>query len=99
MKNILLWRKKKKECYPFSFSILGVRDSTRALQSSPFQNPGGGGLSVTEEEEEEEKKEILVSNIGLLTDECNLLSVECLVIDTVVLQELSAQKPVAGVLD
>ena len=33
--------KKKKKCYPLSFPILGGRDSTRALQSSPFQNPGG----------------------------------------------------------
>ena len=28
---------KKKKCYPLSFPILGGRDSTRALQSSPFQ--------------------------------------------------------------
>ena len=27
--------------YPLSFPILGGRDSIRALQSSPFQNPGG----------------------------------------------------------
>ena len=27
----------RKKCYPFSFPILGGRDSTRALQSSPFQ--------------------------------------------------------------
>ena len=33
--------KKKKKCYPLSFPILGGRDSTRALQSTPFQNPGG----------------------------------------------------------
>ena len=31
----------RKKCYPFSFPILGVRNSTRALQSSPFQKPGG----------------------------------------------------------
>ena len=30
-----------KKCNPFSFPILGGRDSTRALQSIPFQNPGG----------------------------------------------------------
>ena len=30
-----------KKCYPLSFSILGGRDSTRALQYTPFQNPGG----------------------------------------------------------
>ena len=31
----------EKKCYPLSFPILGGRDLTRALQSSPFQNPGG----------------------------------------------------------
>ena len=40
--------------YSLSFSMLGGRDSTRALQSSPFQISGGGTLSVTEEEEEED---------------------------------------------
>ena len=35
------WKKKGKKCYPLSLPILGGRDSTRALQSSPFQNPGG----------------------------------------------------------
>ena len=34
-------KKKKKKCYPLSFPILGGRDSTRALQSTPFQNRGG----------------------------------------------------------
>ena len=34
-------RKKEKICYPLSFPILGGRYSTRALQSSPLQNPGG----------------------------------------------------------
>ena len=34
--------KKEKKCYPLSFPILGGRDSTRALQSSLFQNPEGG---------------------------------------------------------
>ena len=34
-------KKKKKKCYPLSFPILRGRDSTRALQSTPFQNPGG----------------------------------------------------------
>ena len=28
----------KKKCYPLSFSIIGGRNSTRALQSGPFQN-------------------------------------------------------------
>ena len=32
---------KKKKCHHLSFPILGRRNSTRALQSSPFQNPGG----------------------------------------------------------
>ena len=27
----------EKKCYPLSFPILGERDSTRALQSSPFE--------------------------------------------------------------
>jgi hypothetical protein len=34
-------KKEEKKCYPLSFPILGGRDSTRALQSTPFQNPGG----------------------------------------------------------
>ena len=33
--------KKKKKCYPLSFPKFGGRDSTRVLQSIPFQNPGG----------------------------------------------------------
>ena len=37
--EFFFWPKKK--CYPLSFPILGGRDSTRALQSSPFKNPGG----------------------------------------------------------
>ena len=31
----------EKKCYPLSFPILGGRDSTRALQCSPFQISGG----------------------------------------------------------
>ena len=31
----------KKKCYTLSFPILGGRNSTRALQSTPFKNPGG----------------------------------------------------------
>ena len=38
---IFLCRQKK--CYTLSFPILGGRDSTRALQYSPIQNPGGAG--------------------------------------------------------
>ena len=41
-----------------SFPILGGRDLTRALQSTPFQNPGGWWS------ERDERTEILVSNIG-----------------------------------
>ena len=33
----------KKKLYTLSFPILGGRNSTKALQYSPFQNPGGGG--------------------------------------------------------
>ena len=40
-KNIFFCNKK---FYPLSFLLLGGRDSTRALQSSPFQNPGGGSF-------------------------------------------------------
>ena len=41
-KTFFFRRKKNKlKCYPLSFSILGGRDSTRALQSTPFQNTGG----------------------------------------------------------
>ena len=45
-------KNRQKKCCPHSLPILGGRDSTRALQSSPFQNPGGGGpLSLTEKED------------------------------------------------
>ena len=33
-------KRRRKKCYPLSFPILGGRNSTRALQSSSFQNPG-----------------------------------------------------------
>ena len=46
--------KKINKCYPLSFPILGGRYSTRALQSSPFQNPGGGPLSKTDSERTDE---------------------------------------------
>ena len=42
-----LRKKRRKKCYPLSFPILGGRDSTRALQSIPFQNPGGGSRLLT----------------------------------------------------
>ena len=50
LKNSLFFKKKfldffftekKKKCYTFSFPKLGGQDLTRALQSTPFQNPGG----------------------------------------------------------
>ena len=31
---------KRKKCYPLSFQILGGHNSTRALKSTPFKNPG-----------------------------------------------------------
>ena len=34
-------KKCRQICYPLSLPILGGCDSSRALQSSPFQNPGG----------------------------------------------------------
>ena len=47
--------------------MLGGPDSTRALKSSLFQNLGGGPLSVTGKEAEGQT-EILVSNVGLISD-------------------------------
>ena len=45
---------KKLVSYSVGFPILGLHNWTRALQSSPFQNPGGGGtLSVTKNQEED----------------------------------------------
>ena len=52
---------KNKKYYPLSFPILGGCNFTRALQSSPFQNPGGGS---PEPDGAGRTKEILVSNIG-----------------------------------
>ena len=43
IKNITNFAKKRKKCYHLSFPILGGRDCTRALQSTPLQNPRGGG--------------------------------------------------------
>ena len=42
---------------------LGIHDSTRALQSSPFQNPGGYPERY-KERTDRGQTEILVSNIG-----------------------------------
>ena len=49
----------EKKCYLLSFPILGIRNLTRALQSSPFQNTGGT-LSVTEKEDEGRKTLCLI---------------------------------------
>ena len=54
-------KKKKKKSYPLSFPILGGRNSTRALQSSPLQNPWG---YPERDIKEGQTEEILVSNIG-----------------------------------
>ena len=54
----------KQISYTNSFPILGGRESTTALQSSPYQNPGGGvNLSLTEKEYKG-RTEIIVSNFG-----------------------------------
>ena len=62
--NFFSPRKKKKKCYPLSFPMLGGSDSTRALQSAPFQNPGG--VIRAWRTNEWRTKEILVSNFGFL---------------------------------
>ena len=60
-KKIIVEKEKKEKCYPLSFPILLGRDSTRALQSNPFQNPGGvGGYR----ERDARRMEILVYNFG-----------------------------------
>ena len=56
--------KKEKKFSAISFTILGGRDSTRALQSSPFHNPGEG--SPEPDEGGVQRTEILVSNIGYI---------------------------------
>ena len=53
-------KKRRKNCYPLTFPILGGCDSTRALQSSPFPNPGGVVRAWRR------TKEILVSNFGYI---------------------------------
>ena len=57
-----LFAEKEKKGHPLSFPILRGRNSIRALQSSPFQNPGG---VVQAWRTKEKKKEVLVSNIWL----------------------------------
>ena len=61
MKKIL------KKCYPLSFPILVILNSTRALQSSPFQNPGGVPWAWHSPKGEGRTKEILVYNIGFIS--------------------------------
>ena len=52
----------EKKNYPLSFTILGGRDLTGALQSSPFQNPGGVPWAWRRMKDEGQRTEILVSN-------------------------------------
>ena len=47
---------KKKKCYTLSFSILGGRNSTRALQYSPFQISGGCSTSLTKDGQTNKRK-------------------------------------------
>ena len=66
-KNKILKQKKilqKKNV--IQYPILGGRDSTRALQSSFFQNPGGvpRAWRTKDERTDGRTKEILVSNLG-----------------------------------
>ena len=51
----------EKKWYPLRFPLLGLHDSTRALQSTPFRNPRGQPESGTQMNG---RKEIFVSNIG-----------------------------------
>ena len=53
----------KKKCYSLSFPILGGRDLTRTLQSTPFQNPGGV-VWAWQTKSGGQRTEILVSNFG-----------------------------------
>ena len=55
----------KKKCYPLNFPIIGGCNSTRALQSSPFQNPPGG---VPWAWRRRRPEGILVSNLGWCND-------------------------------
>ena len=51
----------EEKCSPLSFPILGGRNLSRALQSSQFQNLGGG---YPETDGKGRTEEILMSNIG-----------------------------------
>ena len=55
-----------KKCYSLSFAIWWSKYLTRALQSNPFQNPGGVDWASRTKSEQ---IEILVSNIGLFFDD------------------------------
>ena len=60
-------QKERKKCCPLSLPIIGGRDSTRALQSSPFQISGGVPWA-SQMKDKRRTKEILVSNLGLQRD-------------------------------
>ena len=69
-KTILPEKEEENKCYNFSFPILGGPDSTRDLQSIPFQISGGVPWAWGTNEGRRTKdqgprtKEILVSNLG-----------------------------------
>ena len=67
-KKIIVEKEKKEKCYPLSFPILLGRDSTRALQSNPFQNPGGVGGYC---ERDARRMEILLYNFGYSVGSCS----------------------------
>ena len=61
------------KCLPLSFPILGGRDSTRDLQSSPVQILGGGSTSVmdgrTDGQTNERRKSLsLILDVTSFTD-------------------------------
>ena len=59
--QIIFSFRRKQKCYPVSLPTLGGLISTRALQSTPFQNPGGVPWAWRRTDEQ---REILKSNIG-----------------------------------
>ena len=64
----ILPEKKRKKCYSLSFPIFGGCESTRALQSSPFQNPGGVAWAWQSRSSRSSSSSwtvLLISNIGL----------------------------------
>ena len=58
----------RKKCYFIRFSILGGRDSTRALQSSPFKNPDEGRRT-----EESDGQKSLCLNLDIVLNKTNFL--------------------------